>query len=102
MTLTNLLNLIYLYQHISGNMPKLPSQIVAYIAQHTREGSKMRKDLVKLLVGIAEGKKVRYKDIKSKSVIYHIKKLMKLNLLVTVRTSTSTYISINPEVVRDD
>lgn len=78
----------------------IPERIKAYIREHTRPGSKMREDLTEFIKRIMTGEKISYKEVKSKSIKYHIDRMKKLNLLIIIRSNGISYIAVNPEILK--
>jgi hypothetical protein len=68
--------------------------------QHTRDGSKMRNDLISFIERLMRGEKIKYKDIKSMSIKYHVQKMKRYNLLVTIKANGYAYIAINPDILK--
>jgi len=79
----------------------IPERIRSYIEYHTKPNSKLRNELVELIARIMRGERVRYKEIKSKSIKYHVDRMKRLNLLVTIRSNGVSYIAINPDILKN-
>lgn len=82
-------------------MSVLPKRLRTYIEEHTKKGSKMRKNLEEFLYRILVDGKVRARDVRSMSIKYHVAKMKRLGLLTTVKIDGITYIVISPEVLRE-
>jgi len=83
------------------NINIIPERIRSYIEHHTRPDSKIRIELLELIERIMRGEKVRYKEIKHKSIKYHVDRMKRLNLLVTIRSNGISYIAINPDILKN-
>lgn len=83
-------------------LKRLPKRLRVYVEEHTREGSKMRKDLVEFLSKILSGEKVRYSAVKNLGIKYHVVKMKKLGLLITVNLDGVSYIAVSPDVIVEE